>query len=304
MDYNLWDVNDECFELPEKLRVLRYLGAGAYGSVCSAFDSSKQQEVLSHIFSIHTSLPFCSMRHQSDQTLLSKVAIKKCKNIFTNRTIAKRTLRELRLLRLLSHPNIIEMISILPITQTSDFNDIYIVFEVMETDLANIIKSKQTLIDAHVQIFMYQIISALNYLHLSHVVHRDLKPRNILVNSNCLLKVADFGLARTTTFTDETKTTPMTEYVTSRWYRAPEVLVGWHRYSSSVDMWAAGVILAELITRHPVFPGHDALSQMDMIVSRLGLPSQSFIDACRKRVHRQRLRETPHFKVRIMWLKT
>ena len=201
--------------------------------------------------------------------------------------------------RFLRHPNIIKMRSILPPSNSQDFNEIYIIFELMETDLANIIKSKQTLLDAHIQLFMHQILKALEYLHISDVVHRDLKPRNILVNSNCLVKLADFGLSRVVTFTDERKNSPMTEYVTSRWYRAPEILVGWHEYSVSVDIWAAGVILAELITRQPTFPGHDALSQMDLIVSRLGRPPQEFVDACRKRDHRQRLRETPRSKVNI-----
>ena len=84
----------------------------------------------------------------------------------------------------------------------------------------------------------------MKYIHSVNIVHRDLKPRNILVNSNCDLKIADFGLARVYSSKSESKTSTMTEYVTTRWYRAPEVLVGWHKYTTSVDMWAVGTILA------------------------------------------------------------
>ena len=108
-------------------------------------------------------------------------------------------------------------------------------------------------------------------------MHRDLKPRNLLVNGDCLLKVADFGLARFYNETNECKIVSMTEYVTTRWYRAPEILVGWPKYSASVDIWAVGCIVGELVNRTPVFPGSDSMRQIgNFLVNDIWL--QSLID--------------------------
>lgn len=137
----------------------------------------------------------------------------------------------------------------------------------------------------------------MEYLHSLNIVHRDLKPRNLLVNGNCMLKVhshqyvtlhhvdtkrafdqvADFGLARIYDDISNNKTmVPMTEYVTTRWYRAPEILVGWSKYSAAVDMWAVGTILAELLGRSPIFPGGDSVMQIDLIVQKLGTVSTHY----------------------------
>jgi len=96
------------------------------------------------------------------------------------------------------------------------------------------------------------------------------------------LKLADFGLARLYFAENDRKIAPMTEYVTTRWYRAPEIIVGWTHYTSAIDMWAVGCIIGELFTRTPLFPGSDSLKQMELICSILGKPSQSFIQQCRK----------------------
>jgi serine/threonine protein kinase len=123
------------------------IGAGAYGVVCAAQDTTES----------------------------CVVAIKKCKKIFQSRTLAKRTLRELRLLRLLDHENIVKIRSVLKPLDCDMFTEIYIVFEIMETDLAQIIRSPQTLKDQHVQYFTYQLLLSLRYLHAAKIVHRDLK---------------------------------------------------------------------------------------------------------------------------------
>jgi serine/threonine protein kinase len=128
----------------------------------------------------------------------------------------------------------------------------------METDLASIIKSNQPLTDDHCQFFLYQLLRGLKYIHSANIVHRDLKPRNILVNSNCDLKICDFGLARALLPSEPgTKANVITDYVTTRWYRAPELLLTAREYSTSVDMWSVGCIFAEMIRRRPLLPGTD-----------------------------------------------
>merc|ERR1712242_628450 len=107
------------------------------------------------------------------------------------------------------------------------FEDIYVVSELMETDLASILKSPQPLSDDHCQFFLYQILRGLKYVHSAEVIHRDLKPRNLLVNSNCDLKICDFGLARANINTLMTPSASLTDYIATRWYRAPEVILSW-----------------------------------------------------------------------------
>lgn len=116
----------------------------------------------------------------------------------------------------------------------------------METDLSSIIKSPQPLSDNHVQLFIYQILRGLNFMHSACVLHRDLKPRNILVNSSCDVKICDFGLARLFVNEMRVSSSQMTDYVATRWYRAPEVLLSGQVYTETMDIWSVGCILAEL----------------------------------------------------------
>jgi len=110
------------------------------------------------------------------------------------------------------------------------------------------------------QYFLYQILRGLKYIHSANVLHRDLKPSNLLLNSNCDLKITDFGLARTTSETEY-----MTEYVVTRWYRAPELLLNSSEYTSAIDVWSVGCIFAEIMTREPLFPGKDYVHQLKLI---------------------------------------
>merc|ERR1712093_886423 len=128
-------------------------------------------------------------------------------------------------------------------TDTNDSQmDLYIVSELMDTDLHQIIVSPQDLSDDHVQYFIYQILRGLLYIHSAGVLHRDIKPSNVLVNGNCDLKICDFGLARVSN--NETDHQGfMTEYVATRWYRAPEIMLSWKEYTRAVDIWAVGCIL-------------------------------------------------------------
>lgn len=97
-------------------------------------------------------------------------------------------------------------------------------------------------------------------MHSANVLHRDLKPSNLLLNANCDLKIGDFGLARTTSETDF-----MTEYVVTRWYRAPELLLNCSEYTAAIDIWSVGCILGEIMTREPLFPGRDYVHQLRLV---------------------------------------
>ena len=128
------------------------------------------------------------------------------------------------------------------------WKDVYIVSELMDTDLHYIIHSKQPLTDEHFKYFLYQILRGVHAIHTAHVLHRDLKPGNLLVNKNCDLKICDFGLAR---MNPDMEDGEMTEYVVTRWYRAPELILT-RSYDNSIDMWSVGCIMGELLTQSPL----------------------------------------------------
>ena len=115
-----------------------------------------------------------------------------------------------------------------------------------------------------------QILRGLKYVHSADVLHRDLKPSNLLLNASCDLKICDFGLART-----NEAPSLMTEYVVTRWYRAPELLLNAENYSPAIDMWSVGCIIAEMLGRKPFLPGNDYLDQLHLIVRALGQPSEA-----------------------------
>jgi len=232
------------YDVPKSLEFIRKVGSGAYGVVAS-FRSSSSGE---------------------------KVAVKKIQNAFDDLIDAKRILREIRILRQLSHDNIIQILDIIP-AQSPDFEDIYIVTDLMETDLHRVIYSKQALTDEHCQYFTYQILRGLKYLHSANVLHRDLKPSNILVNKNCDLKICDFGLARGFVTSDVEEAGNLTDYVVTRWYRAPEVVLLASEYTKAIDVWSVGCILCELIGRKAIFMGKDHLDQIKRIVEVLGTPN-------------------------------
>jgi serine/threonine protein kinase len=143
----------------------------------------------------------------------------------------------------------------------------------METDLHRVVYSHQDLTDEHIQYFVYQVLRGTLYLHTGKIMHRDIKPGNLLLNKNCDLKICDFGLARgfdCENGTDLTKT----EYVVTRWYRAPEVILNASEYSKAVDVWSIGCVFAELLGRAPLFPGVDYLDQIKRIIAVLGTPNQ------------------------------
>ncbi|KAJ5554018.1 Mitogen-activated protein kinase hog1 [Penicillium frequentans] len=181
----------------------------------------------------------CSAR---DQLTDQPVAVKKIMKPFSTPVLSKRTYRELKLLKHLRHENP-ERYFYLPL------EDIYFVTELLGTDLHRLLTSRP-LEKQFIQYFLYQILRGLKYVHSAGVVHRDLKPSNILINENCDLKICDFGLARI-------QDPQMTGYVSTRYYRAPEIMLTWQKYDVEVDIWSAGCIFAEMLEGKPLFPGKD-----------------------------------------------
>jgi mitogen-activated protein kinase 15 len=106
------------------------------------------------------------------------------------------------------------------------------------------------------------MFAALMYLHSAQITHRDIKPSNILINKTCVVKLADFGLARCMRDVDTFVDPVLTDYVATRWYRAPEILLGTSKYDTSIDMWGLGCVIAELYISKPLFPGSSTLNQL------------------------------------------
>lgn len=167
-----------------------------------------------------------------------------------------RTLREIKLLRFFNHENIISIKAITRPKDYDSFSEVYLIQELMETDMHRVIRT-QELSDDHCQYFIYQTLRALKCMHSASVLHRDLKPSNLLLNANCDLKVCDFGLARSAQFDEENNAGFMTEYVATRWYRAPEIMLTFKEYTKAIDVWSVGCILAEMLSGRPLFPGRD-----------------------------------------------
>eukprot|EP00940_MAST-03C_sp_MAST-3C-sp2_P002648 g2648.t1 len=252
-DTHEFNIAGTIFEIDTKYDPIKSIGTGAYGIVIACMDKG----------------------------LGEKVAIKKIPGAFNDIIEAKRVVREVKLLLSFDHDNLMSAIEVLRPPLSSKNKDIYIVSPLMETDLHRIIYSKQDLSDDHTQYFIYQILRALKYMHSAHVLHRDLKPSNLLLNSNCDLKVCDFGLSR-----GLYEQSDLTEYVVTRWYRAPEIMLSCQQYSKAVDVWSVGCIMAELIARKPLFPGDDYIHQLQLITRKLGTPAKedmSFIRSDRAR---------------------
>ncbi|KAG4386300.1 hypothetical protein AAZX31_11G021600 [Glycine max] len=142
-----------------------------------------------------------------------------------------------------------------------------------------------------VQYFLYQLLRGLKYVHSANILHRDLKPSNLLLNANCDLKIADFGLARTTSETDF-----MTVYVVARWYRAPELLLNCSEYTSAIDVWSVGCIFGEIMTREPLFPGKDYVHQLRLITELLGSPVDASLGFLQSENAKRYVRQLPQYR--------
>eukprot|EP00239_Pterosperma_sp_CCMP1384_P004229 CAMPEP_0197856538 /NCGR_PEP_ID=MMETSP1438-20131217/28748_1 /TAXON_ID=1461541 /ORGANISM="Pterosperma sp., Strain CCMP1384" /LENGTH=583 /DNA_ID=CAMNT_0043472023 /DNA_START=235 /DNA_END=1986 /DNA_ORIENTATION=+ len=238
------------------------IGKGSYGVVCAATDTQTGE----------------------------KVAIKKITDVFEHVSDATRILREIKLLRHFDHPDIVQIKHIMLPPSAREFNDIYVVFELLETDLHQVIKANDDLTTDHFKYFVYQMLCGLAYVHSANVFHRDLKPKNILANADCKLKICDFGLARPN-FNEAATTVFWTDYVATRWYRAPELCGSFFtKYTPAIDVWSIGCIFAEVILGKPLFPGRNVVHQLELITDLLGTPSPEAIAKVRNEKARRFLK--------------
>lgn len=200
------------------------------------------------------------------------VALKKCFDAFRNNTDSMRTFREVAYLKAMSgHDNIVNIRAVLP---ACGDRDLYITFEYMQTDLSHVIKAK-LLTEIHVKFIVYQLFRALKYIHSAELLHRDIKPSNILIDDNCHIKLCDFGLCRSV---DETfGTLELTDYVMTRWYRAPEVLFGSKKYTKGVDLWSVGCIIGEMLRGRPLIAGACTMSQIQKVLEVTGNPTKEVV---------------------------
>lgn len=200
------------------------------------------------------------------------VAMKKIRLEQEDDGVPSTALREISLLKELDHKNIVKL---LDVEHTQTPQRLYLVFEWVDQDLKRYMDEigrspAGRLTPEAVRKFMHQLLSGLDYCHAKGVVHRDLKPQNLLIDKEGMLKIADFGLARAFCI-------PLRAYtheVVTLWYRAPEVLMGQRKYGLGVDMWSVGTIFAELVNFSPLWAGDCEIDELFKIFRNLGTPNE------------------------------
>ena len=194
------------------------------------------------------------------------VAIKKFKEIQDELT-QKTMKRELSMLQSLKHENIVEFKEAF-----THKGNLFLVFEYIEKNLLELLEETPDGINPKIiKKLIYQLIKATIYLHQNNIIHRDIKPENLLIDNNLTLKLCDFGFARKVILNNENNNIDqMTDYVATRWYRSPELLLSNGIYGPEVDYWSIGCIMGELIDGNPLFPGENELDQIDCIIKILG----------------------------------
>ncbi|RVD92933.1 CMGC CDK CDK7 kinase [Tubulinosema ratisbonensis] len=229
------------------------IGEGAYSTIFLAeqYESEKESKII----------------EEPKGNFKQVVAIKQFKIIQGVKGIDINAVREIKALKMLKSPFILEMFDIF----MHDFS-LHMVLEYIPFTLENIIKSNKLIIYASdIKAWMIMILKGLNEIHSKFFIHRDLKPNNILFKGG-ILKLADFGLTR------KMSNENMTTTVITRWYRPPELLLGCKNYNNTIDIWSLGCIMAELYLRVPFFAGESDISQLDLIFKALGTPEQSYFE--------------------------
>ncbi|XP_012260508.1 cyclin-dependent kinase 2 [Athalia rosae] len=195
------------------------------------------------------------------------VALKKIRLETESEGVPSTAIREISLLKELAHPNVVQLLDVVHCDKK-----LYLVFEFLQQDLKKLLDStKAGLEDAIVKSYLHQLLKGIAFCHVHRVLHRDLKPQNLLIDREGYIKLADFGLARAfgvpvRTFTHE---------VVTLWYRAPEILLGTKFYSTAVDVWSLGCIFAEMAMRKALFPGDSEIDQLFRIFRTLGTPDET-----------------------------
>lgn len=175
-------------------------------------------------------------------------------------------IREISLLKDLQHHSIVELFDVAVMDSS-----IYMIFEYLDMDLKKLLdRYKSSFTPKLVKSYMHQMLDAIAFCHMHRILHRDLKPQNLLVDREGHLKLADFGLARS--FNVPMRT--YTHEVVTLWYRAPEILLGTKFYATGVDIWSLGCIFAEMILRRPLFPGDSEIDQLYRIFRTRGTPDE------------------------------
>lgn len=196
------------------------------------------------------------------------VALKKVKMEKEREGFPLTSLREINILLSFHHPSIVD---VKEVVVGSNLDSIFMVMEYMEHDLKGLMETmKQPFSQSEVKCLMLQLLEGIKYLHDNWVLHRDLKTSNLLLNNRGELKICDFGLARQ--YGSPLK--PYTHLVVTLWYRAPELLLGSKQYSTAIDMWSLGCIMAELLSKEPLFNGKSEFDQLDKIFKTLGTPNE------------------------------
>uniref|UniRef100_A0A0B7AWF9 Protein kinase domain-containing protein n=1 Tax=Arion vulgaris TaxID=1028688 RepID=A0A0B7AWF9_9EUPU len=204
-------------------------------------------------------------RHKKSNRL---VALKKIRLESDEEGVPSTAIREISLLKELQHPNIVSLEDVL-----MQENKLYLVFEFLSMDLKKYLDSIPSggLMDPMlVKSYLYQITEGILFCHKRRVLHRDLKPQNLLINDSGVIKIADFGLARA--FGIPVRV--YTHEVVTLWYRAPEILLGSQRYSVPADIWSIGCIFAEMLTKRPLFHGDSEIDQLFRIFRTLTTPTE------------------------------
>jgi serine/threonine protein kinase len=192
------------------------------------------------------------------------VAMKQIRLDHEEEGVPSTAIREISLLKELNHPNVVKLLDV-RCTQSS----LYLIFEFVEMDLRQHLKRRGVFYGRDLKIAGLQLFEAVHCLHAHRILHRDLKPQNLLIDRLSRVKVADFGLARA--FSVPIK--PFTHEVVTLWYRAPEILLGIERYSTPVDIWSCGCILSEMATGQALFPGDSEIDTIFKIFQVMGTPT-------------------------------
>jgi mitogen-activated protein kinase 15 len=236
--------------IKKRFTLQKKVGQGAYGVVFKAIDKKTKEQV----------------------------ALKKLFGAFQDDVDSQRTFREVMLLQELNgHDNIIRLLNVI---KAENDLDLYLVFDYMEADLFNVIRAN-ILQDIHKKFIIYQTLKALKFIHSADIIHRDLKPSNIFINSDCHVKLGDFGLARTLDNNPKLDGV-VTDYVATRWYRAPEMILAAQKYGKPIDMWSIGCILYELLVGTPLLPGKSTKDMIRMMFGVTGFPDRKEYNEVKK----------------------